>query len=89
MEFIKSSLGSEIELDILKGDEASNASILSALRSGNYDVIHYAGHAEFNPNSPDESALIGANNSRIFAQEIKRILGGKPFVFLNACGSGR
>ena len=89
VEFIRSNLNPEIEVDILKGDEATNASILSAFRSGNYDVIHYAGHAEFNLKSPDESALIGANNSRIFAQEIKRILGGKPFVFLNACGSGK
>ena len=89
VEFIKSSLGPEIDVDILKGGDATNASILSAFQSGNYDVIHYAGHAEFNLKSPDESALIGANNSKIFAQEIKRILGGKPFVFLNACGSGK
>lgn len=89
VEFIKSNLGPEIDVDVLKGSEATNASILSAFQSGNYDVIHYAGHAEFNPKSPDESALIGAGNSKIFAQEIKRILGGKPFVFLNACGSGK
>jgi CHAT domain-containing protein len=89
VEFIKSNLGPEIEIEVLTRGEATNASILSALQSGNYDVIHYAGHAEFNPTSPDESALIGANKNRIFAQEIKRILGGKPFVFLNACGSGK
>jgi len=37
----------------------------------------------------DESALICANQRKIYAQEIKRVLNGKPFVFLNACGSGR
>jgi hypothetical protein len=89
VEYIQKHLSSEIEVEILKREAATNASILSALRSGDYDIIHYAGHAEFNSISPDESALISAGRSKIYAQEIKRILGGKPFVFLNACSSGK
>jgi CHAT domain-containing protein len=76
-------------VDVLKGSQATSTSVLSALRSGKYDIIHYSGHAEFNMEHPDESALICANKRKIYAQEIKRIIGGKPFVFLNACGSGR
>ena len=89
VEYIINHLSSDIEVDVLKGNQATNASILSALRSGKYDIIHYSGHAEFNITTPDESALICANKRKIFAQEIKRLLGGKPFVFLNACSSGR
>jgi len=87
--FIRSNLSSDVEVEIFKGDDATNAVILSALRSGKYDIIHYAGHAEFNIKSPDESALLVAEKGKIYAQEIKRILGGKPFVFLNACSSGK
>jgi len=89
VDYIREHLGSDVKIDILKRSEATSAAILAAFRSGNYDIIHYAGHAEFNADSPDESALISADKNRIFAQEIKRVIGGKPFVFLNACSSGR
>jgi hypothetical protein len=89
VDYIVKHLPSSVEVEILKRNSATNASILSALRSGKYDIIHYSGHAEFNVAHPDESALICANKRKIYAQEIKRIIGGKPFVFLNACGSGR
>lgn len=89
VDYIIKNLDPSIQVDVLKGNQATNASVLSAFRSGKYDIIHYSGHAEFNIDQPDESALICANKRKIYAQEIKRILGGKPFVFLNACGSGR
>ena len=89
VDYIIKHLDPDIEVEVLKGSQATNTSVLSALRSGKFDIIHYSGHAEFNIAQPDESALICANKRKIYAQEIKRILGGKPFVFLNACGSGR
>jgi hypothetical protein len=89
VDYIIKHLDPSIEVEVLKGNQATNASVLSAFRSGKYDIIHYSGHAEFNIDQPDESALICANQRKIYAQEIKRILSGKPFVFLNACGSGR
>jgi CHAT domain-containing protein len=89
VDYIVKHLDPNIEVEVLKGNQATNTSVLSALRSGKYDIIHYSGHAEFNADHPDESALICSNKRKIYAQEIKRIIGGKPFVFLNACGSGR
>ncbi len=89
VDYIIKHLDPNIEVEILKRGQATNASVLSALRSGKYDIIHYSGHAEFDAQHPDESALICANQRKIYAQEIKRVLSGKPFVFLNACGSGR
>ncbi|MCK5559307.1 MAG: CHAT domain-containing protein, partial [Thermoplasmata archaeon] len=86
--YIRQELTSEVDVDTLQDREATNAAILTALHSGAYDIIHYAGHAEFNLTSPDESALHVANKGKIYAQEIKRALGGKPLVFLNACSSG-
>lgn len=88
VQYIQEHLGSNVDVEILKRHNATNSSILSAFRNGKYDIIHYAGHAEFDPKSPDESALISYNHRKIYAAEIKRILGGKPFVFLNACSSG-
>jgi tetratricopeptide (TPR) repeat protein len=88
MKYIESKLGTDIVIEKMERTRATNAAVLTALRSGNYDIIHYAGHAEFNKTSPDESALICNKERKIYAQEIKRVLNGKPFVFLNACGSG-
>jgi hypothetical protein len=87
--YIQSKLDPDVEVDLLQRHGATSASILSALMSGKYDIIHYAGHAEFDVASPDESALISYNKNKIYAQQIKRILAGKPFVFLNACSSGK
>jgi nucleoside diphosphate kinase len=89
VDYIIKHLTADIDIEVLKRREATTSSILNAIRSGGYDIIHYAGHAEFNAQAADESALICANKRKIYAQEIKRILGGRPFVFLNACGSGQ
>jgi hypothetical protein len=89
VDYIINHIGSDIDIEVMRKDAASAASVLSAMQSGDYDIIHYAGHAEFNPRAPDESALLCAGKNKIYATEIKRILGGKPFVFLNACGSGK
>ena len=78
-----------IDSEIIKGPEASNLRILDAFSSGNYDVIHYTGHAVFDAKNPDESCLILKDRKKIKAQEITRILAGRPLIFLNACSSGR
>ena len=47
--------GSKIQVDTWFGSEASKKDFLLALNE--YDVIHYAGHASHNSDSPDESTV--------------------------------
>ena len=59
--------------------QASKLEVMQALASGQYDVIHYSGHAR-------PGALMLADGE-LTAQEIQKALHGRPFIFLNACWS--
>lgn len=61
----------------------------NVLLSGGYDIVHYAGHAAFDRDRPDQSGLVLDGDEVCFAQKIQRLLRGNPLVFLNACESAR
>jgi len=67
--------------EILCRGQASRVKVLQALTSGEYDLIHYSGHAK-------PGALLLADGE-LSATEIQGALRGQPFVFLNACDSAR
>jgi hypothetical protein len=79
----------QIEIDVLNREQADGRKLNECLRSGIYDVIHYAGHAAFDPKDPDLSGLLLHGDEVFFAQKIRRLVEGRPLVFLNACQSGR
>ena len=81
--------GPAVKVRMLVGDDATGWNLNRELRSGEYHVIHYAGHALFNAGNPERSALLLARGERYFAQKIQRILEGRPVVMINACDSGR
>ncbi len=58
------------------------------LRSGEYDIIHFAGHAIFNPEKPEQSAWLFSDGA-LWAQEIHNTLEYAPrapwLVYANAC----
>jgi CHAT domain-containing protein len=96
VELIESSLrqrwsdpAAEIDIAVLRGDHASGAKLNQALLSGEYDVIHFAGHAAFNAQDPDKSGLLLHGAEVFFSQKIQRMVEGQPLVFLNACETGR
>lgn len=68
---------------------ASKEALLQELASGGYDLIHYAGHAQFVPGDAAASGLRLAGDTILTVAELERSLGGHPFIFLNACESGR
>ncbi len=94
-EFILKCLSDKAEIHIFGANyEDVSSTKLSAALKDNYDVIHYAGHAEFNPQHPDESRLIlkhsgGTVLDSLSAGEVNSSITGKPLVFLNACSSAR
>jgi tetratricopeptide (TPR) repeat protein len=84
--YIESILKQKVVIDRFTGKEATKENILNSLMSGDYDVIHFAGHAD--SESEGEAALL-ASDGKLFSSEIKNSLNGRPYVYLNACGSGR
>jgi hypothetical protein len=80
---------SEIEVTMLRREEATGKALNRALLSGDYDIIHFAGHAYFNEADPDASGLLLHGREKFLSQKIQRFVEGGPLVFLNACQTGR
>lgn len=60
-------------------------------RLRNYDILHYAGHAEYDSEQPANGGFLLADG-KLSALEIRNMIGRTPFpslVFCNACSSGR
>jgi hypothetical protein len=88
-EGLRKQWGQRIDLVKLGPKEALGERLNDELREGAFDVIHYAGHAAFDRREPDLSGLLLQRNEVFFAQKVRRLLEGRPLVFLNACESGR
>lgn len=52
-----------------------------------WDIIHYAGHADLNQANPDSSSLLLSDCS-LRCYEIEKVLSSRPMVFINSCYSG-
>ena len=61
------------------------------LRHGNYDIVHFAGHAAYNPERPGSSAWL-LTDGRLSAQAIRNTLRWRDtqpwLVYANACEAG-
>jgi hypothetical protein len=86
---LKENWGDRIEVDDIMERKASGSALNEALSAGRYDVIHYAGHAYFNANDSDMSGLLLHQKEVFVAQKVRRLLEGRPLVFLNACETAR
>ena len=75
----------DIEVTALRGEDVTGDKLNKALLTGRYDVIHFAGHAQFSEVDPDPSGLVLHNHERFLSQRIQRIVEGQPLVFPDAC----
>jgi hypothetical protein len=89
VEALQQNWSDQIEVTELRGAEATGRRLNQLLRSDRFDVIHYSGHAFFDDNDPDYSGLLLHDREIFFADKVRRLLGGRPLVFLNACESAR
>ena len=72
----------------LKSSEVDVAWVQESIRD--YDVVHYAGHADYVARAPHDSGWKLAG-SKLTSREVLKIAGGQAFpllVFANACRSG-
>lgn len=77
----------KVMVEVLGPDGATGREFTRCLVSGGFHVIHFAGHAQFNDREPDKSGLVLAKGELFLAQKGRRLLRGRPLVFLNACES--
>lgn len=69
--------------------EARRATLLNDFRSGRYDLVHYAGHAAFDPVHTSRSGILCAGHEVLSGADLSG-LGNLPnLVVFNACESGR
>lgn len=78
-----------IQATTIEGDQATWTRLRSELRSGKYDVLHYAGHAFFDPTDRSRSGLI-CNGGRVLSGADLAGIGGLPaLAFINGCEAAR
>src|SRR5690606_16984946 len=80
---------SGVRIKELRKNQATRPALLSAFGSGEYDVIHYAGHAFFNERNPGQSGLICHNEEIVTGTELTALSRLPALVFFNACEAGR
>lgn len=78
----------DFAVEILDFKDVTVAALQTKLRSGNYAVLHYAGHAMFDDADPTKSGLCLANNE-VFRGDHLGTLRPPRLVVLSACQSGR
>ncbi|MEN8214635.1 MAG: CHAT domain-containing protein, partial [Pseudomonadota bacterium] len=80
---------SRVRVTELRGDQATKTVLAKAFSSGQYDVVHYAGHAFFDPDSPERSGIVCAGGERLRGEELASLGNLPTLVFFNACEAAR
>jgi hypothetical protein len=78
-----------LEVTELRGPRATKQAVLTALRSGNFDIVHYAGHAFFDPDQRSRSGLLVSGNEVLSGADLAGASNLPFLVFFNACQAGR
>jgi pimeloyl-ACP methyl ester carboxylesterase len=78
-----------IDVTPLLQKDATKSAVLSALRTGKYDCVHYAGHAFFDPQGPSRSGLICAGREILSGADLMGMSNLPFLIFFNACEAGR
>jgi CHAT domain-containing protein/pimeloyl-ACP methyl ester carboxylesterase len=76
-------------LDTLRKSAATRPALLSAFGSGKYDLIHYAGHAFYDPQKPAQSGILCHGDAVLSGADLAGVGKLPTLVFFNACESGR
>ncbi len=79
-----------VQVDVVERNEATRARFATMLAPGDYDIVHFAGHAGFDPRVPGTSAIRLADGL-LTSDEVPRLGWKAPpgLVFNSACESGR
>ncbi len=73
----------------IRGSEATRTRLLAEFRSGDYDAIHFAGHAYFDAGAPASSGILCAGGRVLSGADLAALESVPALVFFNACESAR
>ena len=79
-----------INIKLLTGIDATKVNVVSEIETGNYQVLHYSGHSNYDRENPMLSYLLLSRERELMAHELARLSKGEKLqlVFLNSCSSG-
>jgi hypothetical protein len=80
---------SKARITAIRGSDATRARLLAEFRSGDYDAIHFAGHAWFDAAAPASSGILCAGGRLLSGADLAAMDSVPALVFFNACESGR
>jgi len=83
------SLGKSVRREELWKDKADRETLLKHFASGDYDVVHYAGHAFFDPQQRGRSGLYCAGAQVLSGFDLAAIDNIPTLMFFNACEAAR
>jgi hypothetical protein len=78
-----------VKIRTLVEQQARKREVLACMASGEFDVIHYAGHAFFDPIEPAKSGILCANREVLSGADLANVGNLPSLVFFSACESGR
>jgi pimeloyl-ACP methyl ester carboxylesterase len=78
-----------IKIDEVRGARAKKDTLLTKFRSGQYDVVHYAGHAFFDSRNPSRSGILCHGDEVLGGVDLAGLGNLPALVFFNACEAGR
>jgi CHAT domain-containing protein/pimeloyl-ACP methyl ester carboxylesterase len=78
-----------ISLTQRHAEQATKETLLGDFRSGKYDVVHYAGHAFFDPDHPAQSGIRCHQGKVLSGADLAGVGRLPALVFFNACEAGR
>ncbi len=78
-----------VRIDELRQSEATKPIVMEKIRSGEYDVLHYAGHAFFDPANPSRSGIFCHRKEVLSGAELVGLGNLPSLVFFNACEAAR
>jgi hypothetical protein len=81
--------GRGVTFDVLQGREATRPRLLTALKAGTFDVLHFAGHAYFDASNPAQGGLLCAGREVLRGADLESLATLPALVFCNACEAAR
>ncbi len=78
-----------VVMDVLEGRDATRARLLAELSAGSFDVLHFAGHAFFDPVEPGRGGLVCAGEDVLRGSDLHDLGHLPALVFCNACEAAR
>jgi pimeloyl-ACP methyl ester carboxylesterase len=73
----------------LRGPEARRSELLACFGTGNYDVVHYAGHAYFDVANRSRSGILCYGNEVLSGADLASLTRLPTLVVFNGCESAR